>query len=134
MRAEAAIRPIRTDRDHKAGIAEIESLWDSGPGTPEHDRLEVLATLVDDYESKRWPIEPPDPVEAIKLCMEQKSLSRRDMERYLGSRARVSEILNRRRHLTLPMIWKLHRNLGIPAASLIKPYRLKRPDSSQRRP
>jgi HTH-type transcriptional regulator/antitoxin HigA len=121
-----AIKPIRNDEDHAAGLAAIECLWQAEPGTPEHDRLEVLAMLVDDYESRRWPIEPADPVELIRYVMEQRGLTRKDLEAALGSRARVSEILNRRRPLTMKMAWRLHRAFGIPADALIKPYALAR--------
>ena len=88
------------------------------------DRLGVLATLVEVYEDTRWPIDAPDPVEAIKFAMDQRGYSRKDLESALGSRQRVSEILNRRRRLTIEMVWNLHDKLGIPAASLVKPYEL----------
>ena len=120
------IKPIRTDADHAAALAAIEGLWPAAPGTPEHDRLEVLAMLVDDYESRRWPIEPADPVELISYVMEQRGLTRKDLEAALGSRARVSEILNRRRPLTMKMAWRLHEAFGIPADALIRPYDLAR--------
>jgi HTH-type transcriptional regulator / antitoxin HigA len=119
------IRPIRNDADHAAALAAIEGLWQAAPGTPEHDRLEVLAMLVD-YESRRWPIESADPVDLIRYVMEQRGLSRKDLEAALGSRARVSEILNRRRPLTMKMAWRLHEAFGIPADALIRPYDLAR--------
>jgi HTH-type transcriptional regulator/antitoxin HigA len=120
------IKPIRNDTDHAEALAAIESLWHAAPGTPEHDRLEVLAMLVDDYESRRWPIEPADPVDLIRYVMDQRGLTRKDLEAVLGSRARVSEILNRRRPLTLRMAWRLHEVFGIPADALIRPYDLAR--------
>jgi HTH-type transcriptional regulator/antitoxin HigA len=120
------IKPIRDEVDHAEAVAAIERLWDAEPGTPEHDRLEVLATLVDDYESRRWPIEPPDPIELIEYVMEQRGVTRKELEAVIGSRARVSEVLNRRRHLTMKMAWRLHEAFGIPAASLIRPYELRR--------
>jgi HTH-type transcriptional regulator/antitoxin HigA len=120
------IKPIRTDADHAAALAAIESLWQAAPGTPEHDRLEILAMLVDDYESRRWPIQPADPVDLIRYVMEQRGLTRKDLEAALGSRARVSEILNRRRPLTMKMAWRLHEAFGIPADALIRPYDLAR--------
>jgi HTH-type transcriptional regulator/antitoxin HigA len=120
------IKPIRNDEDHAAALAAIESLWRAAPGTPEHDRLEVLAMLVDDYESRRWPIEPADPVDLIRYVVEQRGLTRKDLEAAIGSRARVSEILNRRRPLTLKMAWRLHEAFGIPADALIRPYDLAR--------
>ena len=116
------IKPIRTQRDHKAALSEIERLFDAKPGTPDGDRLEVLATLVEAYEQKHYPMLPPDPVEAIVYFMESRGLSRKDLEPYLGSRAKVSEVLNRRRPLSIEMIRRLHDGLGIPAEVLIQPY------------
>jgi len=113
------IRPIRKKADYQAAITRIEQLWDAAKGSPEFDELEVLATLVDAYEKAHHPIDPPDPIEAIKFRMEQMGLTRKDMEPYLGSRARVSEILRRKRNLSLPMIRRLHRGLGIPSDVLI---------------
>ena len=116
------IKPIRTKADHRAALAEIERLFDARPGTPEADRLEVLTTLVEAYEARHEPILPPDPVEAILYYMESRGLSRRDLEPYLGSRARVAEVLNRKRALSIEMIRKLHAGLGIPAETLIQPH------------
>lgn len=116
------IRPIKTEADYEAALAEIERLFEAELGTADGDRLEVLTTLVEAYEEEHYPIPLPDPIEAIKYYMESRSLSRRDLEPYLGSRARVSEILNRKRPLSLQMIRKLHNGLGIPAEVLIKPY------------
>ena len=118
------IKPIRTQRDHKTALAEIERLFDAKPGTPDGDRLDVLATLVEVYEQQHYPILPPDPVEAILYFMETRGLSRKDLEPYLGSRAKVSEVLNRRRPLSIEMIRRLHEGLGIPAEVLILPYEL----------
>ena len=117
------IRPIRTEADHKAALKEISRLMEHDPdiGTPEGDRLEVLATLVQSYEAKRFPIDLPDPVEAIKFRMEQAGLTAKDLEPMIGQRNRVYEVLNRKRSLTLPMIWRLHKGLGIPAENLIQP-------------
>jgi HTH-type transcriptional regulator / antitoxin HigA len=120
------LNPIRNDEGHAEALAAIEDLWHAEPGTPDHDRLEVLAILVDDYESRRWPIEPADPVDLIRYVMEQRGLTRKDLEAAIGSRARVSEILNRRRPLTMKMAWHLHRAFGIPADALIRPYDLAR--------
>ncbi len=117
------IKPIRTEADHQAALAEVESLWQAPPGSPESDRLEVLATLIEAYEEKNHAIDPPDPVEAILFRMDQQGLSRRDLEAFLGRRGRVSEILNRARGLTLPMIRRLHEGLGIPADVLIRESR-----------
>ena len=120
------IKPITTDAEHEEALAEIDRLMDRNPAasTAAADRLGVLATLVEVYEDTRWPIDAPDPVEAIKFAMEQRGYSRKDLESALGSRQRVSEILNRRRRLTIEMVWNLHDKLDIPAASLVKPYEL----------
>lgn len=119
------IKPIKTEADYEAALKKIERLFDAAPGTPAGDRLEVLVTLVEAYEDKHYAIPDPDPIEAIKYYMESRDLSRRDLEPYLGSRARVSEVLNRRRPLSLEMIRGLNKGLGIPADVLIKPYRLR---------
>ena len=118
------IKPIKTEADYETALKEIEHLWDARPNTPESDRLEVLVTLVQAYEDKHHPILPPDPIEAIKYHMESRGLSRQDLEPYIGSRARVSEILNRKRRLSLNMIRKLGTGLGIPVEILIQPYDL----------
>jgi HTH-type transcriptional regulator/antitoxin HigA len=115
------LRPIRSEADYEAAVAEIERLWGAKAGTPEGDRLDVLATLVDAYEAEHDPIDPPDPIEAIRFRMEQQGLTRKDLERILGSRIRVSEILNRKRGLSIAMIRRLHETLGIPAEVLIRP-------------
>jgi HTH-type transcriptional regulator/antitoxin HigA len=119
------IRPIRTDVDYQEALAEIERLMDAAPGTPAGDRLEVLTTLVEHYESLHESIEPPDPIEALIYHMESRGLERRDLEPYLGSRARVAEVLNRKRALSIEMIRKLHTGLGISADVLIRPYAVK---------
>lgn len=117
------IRPIRTEADYRATLKEISQLVECDPeiGTPDGDRLDVLTTLVQAYERKHFPIDLPDPVEAIKFRMEQAGLTPKDLEPMIGRRNRVYEILNRKRSLTLPMIWKLHKELGIPAENLIQP-------------
>jgi HTH-type transcriptional regulator / antitoxin HigA len=117
------IGPIHTTGDYEAALAEIERLWGSHSGTPEGDRLDVLATLIDAYESEHHPIDPPDPVEAIKFPMEQQSLTRKDLEGLLGTRTRVAEVLNRRRNLSINMIRRLHDKLGISADIMIRPSR-----------
>ncbi len=119
------IRPIKTRADHRAALKAIERLLEARPGTPAGDRLEVLTTLVERYESQHVPIEPPDPIDALLYHMESRGLTRRDLEPYLGSRARVAEVLNRRRPLTIEMIRKLHAGLGIAADVLIRPYATK---------
>ena len=116
------ITPIKTEADYEDAMAEIEQLFEARPGTPEVDRLDVLTTLVESYENQHHSIPLPDPVEAILYYLESRGLTRRDLERYLGSRARVSEILNRKRPLSLEMIRRLHDGLGMPAEVLIQPY------------
>jgi HTH-type transcriptional regulator / antitoxin HigA len=113
------IRPIRTHAGHKAALARIEALWDAKPRTPEHDELEVLGVLVAAYEEQRWPILPPEPVAAIRFHMEQNGLRNRDFAAVLGSESRASEILNRRRPLTVQMIRAIHDAWSIPLESLI---------------
>jgi len=113
------IRPIKTEADYDAALAEIDQFWGAEEGTAEGDRLDVLLVLVDNYEAQHHPIAPPDPIEAIKFRMEQMNLTRKDLEPIIGSRARVSEIINRRRPLSLPMIRRLHESLHIPLESLI---------------
>jgi len=115
------IKPIKTETDYDEALAEIASLMDAELGTPEGDRLDILVTLVEAYEEKQWQIDPPDPIEAIKVRMQQRGLTRQDLARVLGSKSRVSEVLNRKRSLTLKMIRRLHDTLGIPAESLIQP-------------
>lgn len=118
------IWPIRNDADYQAALAEIETLLSARVGTLEGDRLDILATLVDTYEAQHMPIVAPDPVAMIEYVLESRGLTRRDLEPYIGNRARVSEVLNRRRALTLEMIRKLYQGLGIPAEVLIQPYAL----------
>ena len=118
------IKPIRTEADYQVVLDEIERLLDAKSGTSEADRLEILTTLVEAYEEKHYPIPPPDPIEAILYQMESRGLSRRDLEPFIGSRARVSEILNRKRPLTVEMIRGLHKGLGISAEVLIQPYEI----------
>lgn len=120
------IKPIRTEADYDWALAEIDRLMDAEPGTQEGDRLDVLVTLVEAYESQHWRIDPPDPIEAIKLRMQQRGLTRQDLEKVLGSKSRVSEVLNRKRPLTLQMIRRLHELWEIPAESLIQSTTQKR--------
>ena len=117
------VKPIRTKRDYEAALKEVERLWGSKIGTREGDRLDVLATLIDAYEAVQFPIDPPDPVEAIKFRMEQQGLTRKDLEPLIGTRTRVAEVLNRRRNLSIGMIRRLHQRLGISAEVLIRPTR-----------
>ncbi len=116
------IRPIKTDDDYQIALHHIETLMSAQLNTPEGDELDILTTLIAAYEEQNYPILPPDPVETLLYWMESRDLTRRDLEPLLGSRARVAEILNRRRTLTLEMIRRLHHELGIPAEILIQPY------------
>lgn len=113
------IKPIKTVKDYDSAMSEIELLWGSKPDTPKGDKLDVLITLVDAYERDNYPIDPPDPIEAIKFRMEQSGLDRKDLEPFIGSRGRVSEVLNRKRELSIKMIRELHTNLQIPLESLV---------------
>ncbi len=117
------IRPIRTEEDYQATLREVSAFFDDEPepGSPERDRFEVLLTLLEAYEAKRFPIDLPDPVEAIQFRIEQADLTPKDLQPMIGRMNRVYEVLNRKRPLTLNMIWKLHQGLGIPAESLIRP-------------
>ena len=114
------IKPIKTDADYRTALKEVESLMMAEPNTPEGKKLDILVTLIEAYERKHFPLDLPDPVEAIKFEMEQKGLTIKDLEPMIGKSNRVYEILNRKRSLTVKMIWKLHKELGIPAESLIK--------------
>ena len=117
------ISPIKTARDHRRALKEIEGLMTAKRGTPQGDRLDVMVTLVEAWEAAHYPIDLPDPVSAIKYHMEQSGLAPRDLIPYVGSRNRVHEVLNGKRPLTLKMVWRLHKGLGIPAESLIKQQR-----------
>ena len=119
------LRPIRNEEDYETALEEIEALWAAAADTPEADRLDILVMLVEAYEAAHYPIPDPDPIELILHVMDARGLTRQDLEPYLGSRARVSEILNRRRPLSLEMIRKLQTGLGLPADVLVQPYELK---------
>jgi len=128
------LRPIKTEEDHRAALAKIERLFEAVPETADGDRLDILTMLVEAYEEQHHAIPPPDPVAALEYYLESRGLTRRDLEPYLGSRARVAEILNRRHALTIEMIRRLHQGLGISAEVLIQPYPLQgqRPDRVRR--
>ncbi len=113
------IKPIRNERAYRRALRDVEKLWTAKPGSAAHDNLDVLVTLVDAYERQHHEIAPPDPIEAIRFRMEQLGMTRKDLERYIGGRARVTEVLNRKRRLSLNMIRRLHQSLGIPADVLI---------------
>ncbi len=122
------IRPIRTEEDYQAALREVSAYFDNepAPGTTDGDRFEILLTLVEAYEAKHYPIDLPDPVEAIKFRMDQAGLTPKDLTPVIGRLNRVYEVLNRKRPLTLNMIWKLHDKLGIPAECLIQPQKMHR--------
>ena len=115
------VKIIKTPEEHEEALIELENLIETNPqaGTPEADRLELLAVLVRNYEDEHYPLPPPDPIEAIHFRMEQEGLTREDLEAYLGSKSKVTEVLDRKRGLSLTMIRALHRGLGIPAEALI---------------
>lgn len=114
------IKPVKTQRDYEAALRAIEPLMAAKRNTPDGDKLDVLVTLVEAYEARQFPLDLPDPVEAIKFVMEQRDLTVKDLVPYIGQPNRVYEILNYKRALTMSMVWKLHKGLGIPAESLIK--------------
>lgn len=117
------LKPIRTEADYDAALREVERLWGAKSGTPKGDRLDVLITLIEAYEDKHYPMDPPDPIEAIKFRMEQQGLTRKALEPLIGSRARVAEILSRKRNLSIAMIRRLNAELGIPTDVLVRPTR-----------
>ena len=122
------IRPLRSEADYEAALDAIERYFDKepAPGTPAADRFDLLALVIEHYESRRWPIEPPDPIDAIRYRMKTGNFTQADLGRLIGSRQRASDILKRRRRLTMPMAWALHRKWGIPAEVLIRPSRRRR--------
>jgi len=121
--AKKMIRPLRSEGDYTAALEEIERYFESEPkpGTPEGDRFDLLALVIEDYERKHWPIDPPDAVDAIRYRMETGEHTQADLGRLLGSRQRASDVLTRKRPLTMKMAWRLHREWGIPAEALISP-------------
>ncbi len=120
------LRPIRTKREHQAALDEVDTLWNAPQGSPAADRLEVLVLLIEAYEREHYPIADPDPIDFLHHVMESRELSRKDLEPFIGSRARVAEVLNRVRPLTLDMIRRLSTGLKIPAEVLVRDYKLKR--------
>jgi len=121
------LRPIRTKRNYITALKEVESLWDAATGSTLADRLEVLVMLIQAYEAEHYPIADPDPIDFIHHLMEARDLTRKDLEPYIGTRARVSEVLNRTRPLTLEMIRRLSDGLNIPADVLVQRYPLTEP-------
>lgn len=120
------LKPIRTQREYKSALADAECLWDAPAKSPEADRLDVLAMLIEDYERRHFPIPAPDPIEFLNHVMEARGMARKELEQYIGPRGRVSDILNRVRPLTLDMIRRLASGLQLPAEVLIQPYKLRR--------
>ena len=123
-----AVRPLRNEADYDWALAEIAPYFERPPaqGTLEADRFDLLATVIEAYEARHWPIEPADPIDAIRYRMETAGYTQADLARLLGSRPRASEIMSRKRALTIPMAYKLHREWNIPAETLIRPYHLSR--------
>ena len=121
--ARKVIRPLRSDAEHKAALAEIERYFEREPKprSAAADRFDLLALVIEDYERRHWPIEPPDPIDAVRWRMQAGGFTQADLGRLIGSRQRASDILSRRRRLTMQMAWKLHRAWGIPAEALIRP-------------
>ena len=118
------IKPIRTDRDYEEALERVEFLMDAKEGTVEFDELEILSILIENYEAKHFGIDIPDPIEAIKFRMEQEGLKQKDVAEFFGNKVRVSEVLNKKRRLTLDMVRNLHNNLNIPYDSLLNIYEL----------
>jgi HTH-type transcriptional regulator / antitoxin HigA len=117
------VKPIRSEKDYEVAMAEVKILWGAKSGTPKGDRLDVLATLIESWEAANYPMDPPDPIEAIKFRMEQQGLTRKDLEGIIGTRARIAEVLDRKRGLSIAMIRRLNTELHIPAEVLIRPTR-----------
>lgn len=113
------LKPIRSEADYQQALAQMERLWGAASGTADGDKLDILATLVDAYEAKAFPIDPPDPIDAIRFRMEQQGLSRKDLEPMIGPQPRVSDVLSRKRSLSIEMIRRLRKGLGISADVLI---------------
>ena len=117
-----SIKPIKTEKDYQQALKRLEKIFDSRSGTKEGDELEILSMLIEKYEETKYPIDTPDPIEAIKFRMEQMNFNNKDLEKIIGSKSRVSEILNKKRKLTLDMIRKLNEALNIPTEVLVRNY------------
>ena len=117
------VKPIRSEGDYEAAMEDVAKLWGAASGTPDGDRLDVLATLIDAYEANHHAMDAPDPIEAIKFRMEQQGMTRKDLEDIIGTRTRIAEVFNRKRGLSIDMIRRLHDRLGISAEVLIRPSR-----------
>jgi HTH-type transcriptional regulator/antitoxin HigA len=119
-----SVNPIHSEADYEAALAEIECIMDAKPNTPKGDRLDILVTLVQAYETRNYPIEAPDPIDLIRFALAARNLKLADLEPMIGGSGRVSEVMNRKRSLTLPMIRRLKDGLGLPAEILVKEYKL----------
>jgi HTH-type transcriptional regulator / antitoxin HigA len=128
------IRPLRTEADYRAALAEVWRLWDAPEGTDDADTLEVLSTLVEAYEKRHYPIPPPDPIDYLHFCMEDRGVTRQRLAQIIGGRGRLSEILNRKRPLTVRMMRRLREQLGVPADVLLQPYELRAPRGETAKP
>lgn len=126
------LKLIRTKKDYRAALADVDRLWDAPAKSPAADQLDVLTLLIEQYEREHFPIADPDPIDFLVHVMEARSLTRKDLEPYIGPRGRVSDILNRNRPLTLEMIRKLSEGLKLPAEVLIRPYRLRQTDEERK--
>jgi HTH-type transcriptional regulator/antitoxin HigA len=127
------VKPIKNNKDYEMALHRIEGLMDAREGTPESDELDVLSTLVEAYEEVHYPISAPDPIAAIEHCMEALNLDRKDLEKMLGSKSKVSEVLNKKRKLSMEMVRSLNKRMGIPADILIRDYKLKKTSAHSRR-
>jgi len=116
------IKPIKTEKDYQKALTRLEEIFDARPGTSEGDELDILALLIERYEDEHYPIEAPDPIAAIKFRMEQMGYKQKDLEKIIGYKGHVSEILNKKRKLTLEMIRNLHEKLNIPLNALVQAY------------
>ena len=124
------IRPLKTEVDYEAALRRVDALMDAAPGSKEEAELDILSTLVESYEENNFPIDPPDPIAAIRFRMEQQGLEQKDLARLFRSPARASEVLHKKRHLTIDMVRKLHREWRIPLESLVAAYKLARPKAA----
>jgi HTH-type transcriptional regulator/antitoxin HigA len=129
-----AVKPVRTEAEHDAALVEIQNLWGSAPGTAKGDKLDVLIALVESYERRQPQMKAADPIELIRFQMQERGLQNSDLAHVIGPANRVSEVLNRRRPLTLDMIRRLQEKLGLPASALVQPYRLSKPRPQRGRP
>lgn len=127
------VKPIKNNKDYEKALHRIENLMAAKEGTPESDELDILSTLVDVYEETHFPIRAPDPIAAIEHCMEALNLDRKDLEKMLGSKSKVSEVLNKKRKLSMEMVRSLNKGMGIPAEILIRDYKLKKSSALARR-